>query len=167
MAVYSSGGELIHYGILGMKWGVRRYQNKDGTLTRAGKKRAKQLREAADKRNTDEKILDQYDKEVNKESAERVAAKEIKNLSDADLKAKIDRIKLENEYKDLAYPSIKLRKERKKNGKDLVSKIFKNATENIGTQAVAYYMGQGVNAIAKSLGAEGDVVNPKKGQKDK
>lgn len=30
---------LMHYGILGMKWGVRRYQNKDGTLTNAGKKR--------------------------------------------------------------------------------------------------------------------------------
>lgn len=31
--------ELRHYGILGMKWGVRRYQNADGTLTAAGKKR--------------------------------------------------------------------------------------------------------------------------------
>ena len=30
---------LKHYGILGMKWGVRRYQNKDGSLTPAGKKR--------------------------------------------------------------------------------------------------------------------------------
>ena len=31
---------LEHHGVKGMKWGVRRYQNSDGSLTSAGKKRA-------------------------------------------------------------------------------------------------------------------------------
>ena len=35
--------ELMHYGVLGMKWGVRRYQNRDGTLTSSGKKKALKL----------------------------------------------------------------------------------------------------------------------------
>lgn len=35
--------ELCHYGVKGMKWGVRRYQNEDGSLTSLGKKRDKML----------------------------------------------------------------------------------------------------------------------------
>lgn len=33
--------ELVHFGVKGMKWGVRRYQKNDGSLTSAGKKRYK------------------------------------------------------------------------------------------------------------------------------
>ena len=36
---YNNTNELYHFGIKGMRWGVRRYQNEDGSLTPAGKKR--------------------------------------------------------------------------------------------------------------------------------
>lgn len=47
MWIYNHSPELKHHGVLGMKWGVRRYQNKDGTLTAAGKRRTKTFKEKA------------------------------------------------------------------------------------------------------------------------
>ena len=46
--------ELAHYGIIGQKWGIRRYQNYDGSLTRAGMKRFNTSKEAYNK--ADEKF---------------------------------------------------------------------------------------------------------------
>lgn len=61
--------ELYHYGIKGMKWGVRRYQNKDGSLTPAGKKRiGKQYEKASKKimRNLSKEYNSMYVKSYNK-----------------------------------------------------------------------------------------------------
>lgn len=41
MWAYNNSPSLEHHGVIGMKWGVRRYQNKDGTLTSSGKQRYK------------------------------------------------------------------------------------------------------------------------------
>lgn len=43
MWTYNYSGELQHWGIKGQKWGHRRYQNKDGSLTPAGVKRYRKL----------------------------------------------------------------------------------------------------------------------------
>lgn len=41
MTLYQYPDYLMHHGVKGMRWGYRRYQNKDGSLTLAGKKRLK------------------------------------------------------------------------------------------------------------------------------
>ena len=58
--------ELYHHGIKGQKWGIRRYQNSDGTLTEEGKNRYKQIHDQLLK--SRERI---YNKDPNYFSSER------------------------------------------------------------------------------------------------
>lgn len=74
---------LIHYGILGMKWGVRRYQNKDGSLTSAGKKRY----------GNNDDIKDSPQK-----NTEEPKKKSVKDMSDEELRREVNRMQLEQNY---------------------------------------------------------------------
>ena len=53
--------ELYHHGVKGMKWGVRRYQNKDGSLTTAGKKKEYKKSLKSDKKIRRDLELKTYD----------------------------------------------------------------------------------------------------------
>lgn len=62
-----SDDELMHYGVKGMKWGVRRYQRKDGSLTGAGKRRLKKaLRGDTELKNTDKVFQEKVTEPLNK-----------------------------------------------------------------------------------------------------
>lgn len=89
-----------------------------------------------------------------------------KKLSDEDLRKDIERKKLEKEYLELTRETRTTGKRLVKRALDLLEdegfNIVKGSVDNIGKQYVTYWLGSMIN---KKAGKE--LVNPKKGQKDK
>lgn len=87
---------------------------------------------------------------------------DLSKISSEDLQKRIDRIQLEQKYRELITKPKTVSK-----GRQILDSILESSSKNIGTQLATYLMGNTVNSVAKALGSEVDIVNPKKGQKDK
>lgn len=95
--------ELKHYGIKGMKWGVRRFQNSDGSLTSEGRKRynGNDLKEAQKKVDKGKAMVDGV-KKTRVKAAEKQHEKKIKDdlskMSDQELRGIVNRLNMEERY---------------------------------------------------------------------
>jgi len=94
---------LAHHGILGMKWGVRRYQNEDGSYTEAGKKRYNTLTSARKKAEQQHKYYSQKSNEYGaKVDTSRVLEKSREEWNDDE-----ERYVLSNLYDEQTIIAIK------------------------------------------------------------
>lgn len=161
--------ELYHWGIKGMKWGVRRYQNKDGTLTAAGKKHY----------NGDGNAGEEAEQV---EYAPKRTGKDASAYTDEELRARIQRMQMEDQYRTLMGKTdirvddpnreLKLEKERLQLQKDVkqlrhdvyvgesfIKDVMKGAGKKALTDATAKALGVGGHTLVEKGFHNPDLAN--------
>jgi len=130
---------LAHYGVLGMKWGVRRLKNRHEVLSKRGmyftKNRADKAKAARERKiaRIESKIADR----------EKNA---IKNLSDDELRKRINRLQMERQYASLNPSALK-------KGQRFASKILLGAATGVLTGLVVKGMNSGLKTAGAKLAA--------------
>lgn len=143
--------ELQHHGTKGMKWGVRKYQNKDGSLTAAGR-----IRYGASKVGEAAKKVGSYVKAKRAEKVKRERAKmtNSRKLTNEELKERISRLEMEQRYQDLLKDTAGITK-----GEKFVASILESSGKNLLGQVANHYGAKGLN---KLIGEEVIFANNKK-----
>lgn len=151
--------ELAHYGILGQKWGIRRFQNPDGTLTEAGKKRYGTVEnlEAGKTKKQAEKYEEAKKKAINSGKTEEVQ-KFSKDLTAEEMKRAFERIDQEQKLTQLRNQDIVLGKEKLQQIIDVGGKV-KVAAETV---ANIYNIGAKVHNALNKDGKTWPIIGEKK-----
>ena len=189
----SRNDELMHWRVLGMKWGVRRYQNADGTLTAAGKKRygtksnfekvqrakkaaspdklkKQKAREKANAR-TEAEIakykkkagIEDNKKESTNNSTEINKTKSIKEMSNAEIQARIDRIRLEQTLASLQPKKVSAGEKFIKNLSGFATKTLTDVSQKVINKAIENaFKEQKVETAYDKLKKENDMLNEQK-----
>lgn len=190
-----SSNELTHHGIKGMRWGVRRYQNEDGSLTYSGKKRALRMQDRYTKFSKDKKYRDKdgnltysgrkkalrmkerYSELTGKQLRGYAVAKnnqskiikktKQKRISEMSDDELIERINRLNLEKRYSDLMGSDSKKKQSRGRKFVMDVLENSARNIANQTATYLMGEAVNGTLGKKFGDTKMVNSKKGQKDK
>lgn len=114
---------LQHHGIKGQKWGVRRYRNRDGSLTPAGRKRYSDSAPA----HVDHKKV--YD------------GKKASELSDKELRDRLNRLNMEKQYNQLTQQETY-------SGQKFIKDVLYGAGKQVAAEQTKKYMMIGVTFVA-------------------
>lgn len=153
--------ELTHWGIKGMKWGVRRYQNNNGSLTALGRKRRRNENSGESEKNTEETVEERRKRILNSTDAKEIY-KNRDILSTAEINERINRIDTE------AKLASRIVEESKKTGVDYVNNKLQSTTTTLNNALSLYkkvdetYSTVSNSAIGKTLAKKLGLEPPKK-----